>query len=542
MDAGDIHLNSRAGGITDDARRARLASGSFSDKSVQSVQETVLSAVSETQQLFCHSPIHPIPEGSLPKPQGVNQYCSGKKTRIQTSRAIKVNVRVVVLDVSVIDQVRERFTAIFTLELFHVEPMLKDFRTDVTYISDGEIKVENNCKVVGAWKYSTNGKMRIVCESGEVLELAPTRIQNIRQPDWSSGKLFKPTFTFGNAISGAEVMEHTRVLEYCSSVGGHVFEMYKYQGTFMERFDLAAMPFDRQMLRISIYGEEPLWRQQLAAFRDDSAGGLYSDYGVPTEWLIDRDVHVEHTKIPPVRLIAWELNDDSFRSVLEVVIHLKRVPTFYLWNVVGINFILTLSSAASFASVPDDFNGRSEVQFLLLLTTVGYKLVTAEWLPVKSYMTLMDYYLLLNFGIQVFLIAMTFFCIQFACTLIHDTDGDWMDGEYYGEYKWRTAPDRECWPQLAEFQEFVAVLVYGAWIIAHAVFSFAHWHGYTECLFGAWSRVYDVKGMLGETVQHHDQFPYGDAGGLVSDSSFGSRGQLARQQASRVQWATRRSN
>jgi len=491
---------------------------------MHSVQGSVLTAVSDICQKYCHSPINPIPEESLPKPGGVNQYWRGKVTKIQTSRAVKVNMRVNVLEVSVIDQVRERFSAIFTVELFHVEPMLKDFRTDVTYISDGELKVERKCQVVGSWKYSANGKMKIVCESGEELELALTRIQKIGQPDWNNCKLFKPAFTFGNAISRVEVMEHTRALEYCSSVGGHVFEMYKYQGTFWERFDLAAMPFDRQMLRISIYGEEPLWRQQLAPFKDGSAEGSHSEYGVPTEWQIDRDVYVEDTKVPSARLIAWELDDDSFRSVLEIVVHVKRVPTFYLWNVVGINFILTLSTAASFASAPDDFNGRSEIQFLLLLTTVGYKLVTVAWLPVKSYMTWMDIYIFINFGVQIFLIALTFFCIQMACTLVYDADGDWTDGAYDGIYWWRTAPDRECWPDLYKFQEFVAVLVYGAWIIGHSVFLVTHLCGHTECLFGDWTRVYDRKRMLGGTVTCYDQFPYGDSGRRSSTDTIYSEG------------------
>jgi hypothetical protein len=475
------------------------------------VEEDMRFSVSKSAKRFPHSPINPLADLVLPKPQGVNQWCCGKKVKINTRRAIKVNMKINVLEISSVDQVREQFTAIFTMQMFYVDPMLKDFRTEVYYYQGGEVKVEKNCQVVGAWKYSAGGKTQILLESGQEIELAPTLIQYIRQPDWdSSEKLFKPVFTFGNAIAKAEVIEHIRMLEYCSSVGGHVFEKYKFQGTFTERLELGDMPFDRQMLRIRIYGEEPIWRQQLAPFKDDSAGWLTSDNATPTEWEVDREVDVESCRVPAVRLLAWKLGDDSFRSVLEVVIHLKRVPTFYLWNVVVINFFITLMTLTSYASVPDDFNGRSEIQFLLLLTTVGYKLVTSSWLPVKSYLTLMDWYILANFGLQALVIVQTFCCLRLACTLVPDLDEDWQDGEYTGVYKFRTAPDRECWPQLDNFERVFATVVYGPWIISHIMLLFAYQYGYTRCFVSSWTRVYSDNGMIGPIIEDYDQFPYGD--------------------------------
>lgn len=508
-------LSPQASEASDDSRRAspgRPRRNSLStDQGLDVVEEDMHITVTKTAKRFPHSPINPLADRVLPKPEGVNQYCCGHKVKIQTRRAIKVNMKINVLEISSVDVVREQFTAIFTIQMFYVDPLLKDFRTEVYYYQDGEIKVEKNCRVVGAWKYSTDGKTQILLESGEEIELAPTLIQHVRQPDWdSNAKLFKPAFTFGNAIANADVIEHIRMLEYCSSVGGHVFEKYKFQGTFTERLELADMPFDRQMLRIRIYGEEPIWRQQLAPFKDQSAGWLTSDNATPTEWKVDQEVYVESCKVPAVRLLAWKLDDNSFRSVLEVVVHLKRVPTFYLWNVVVINFFITLMTLTSYASVPDDFNGRSEIQFLLLLTTVGYKLVTSSWLPVKSYLTLMDWYILANFALQALVIAQTFFCLLMACTLVPDLDNDWKDGLYDGNYEFRTAPDRECWPELDNFERVFATLVYGAWIIMHLMLLFAHKYGYTHCFVSSWTRVYSDNQMIGPIIEDYDQFPYGD--------------------------------
>jgi len=445
---------------------------------------------------------------NLPKPEGVHQWCNGTRVKIDTHNAVKVNIKINILEVSSIDQVSETFTAIFTMQLFHTDPMLKDFRTDVTYATDEGLVVEENCTITSMWKYSPSGTITIRCENGIEKELEPTSIQHIGQPDWDNDHtLFKPTFTFGNAVGAAEVIQHVRMLEYCSSAGGHVFEKYKFQATFAERFELMSMPFDRQVLRIRIYGEEPIWRMQLAPFKDDRAG--WKGAPVPTEWKIDGDIEICEQKVPPVRVMVWKLDDKSFRSSLEVVTHVKRIPNFYVLNVMVVNCAITYLTVAAYACRPDDFNGRAEIQFTLFLTSISYKVVTTSWMPVKSYLTFLDQYILANLFIQAVSIAESFISILVGCKQIRDQDGVWDDGVFNGDYMERVPPGRQCWPELDTFEKYFCGILYSAWAVLHILFFVSHSYGWSDKTFTTWTDVYKAKNLIGDIVTTFDQHPYG---------------------------------
>lgn len=455
---------------------------------------------------------------SLPKPEGVHQWCNGNRVKIDTHNAIKVNVKINILEVSAIDQVSETFTAIFTMQLFHTDPMLKDFRTEVTYATDEGLVVEENCTIISMWKYSPSGTVMLRCENGLEKELEPTSIQHIGQPDWDNDHtLFKPTFTFGNAIGKTEIIQHVRMLEYCSSAGGHVFEKYKFQATFAERLELMSMPFDRQVLRIRIYGEEPIWRMQLAPFKDDRAGGRPglprpgSDVPVPTEWKVDSDVEICGERVPPLRVMVWKLDDKSFRSSLEVVTHVRRIPNFYVLNVMVVNCVITYLTVAAYACRPDDFNGRAEIQFTLLLTSISYKVVTTSWMPIKSYLTFLDQYILANLFIQAISIAESFLSILLGCRQIRDQDDMWQDGVFNGDYMQRVPPERQCWPELDTFESYFCGFLYSFWALLHVVFFIFHYNGWADGYMTRWTDVYRTKNMIGEILTHFDQHPYGSS-------------------------------
>mmetsp|Transcript_15524 Transcript_15524/g.41116 ORF Transcript_15524/g.41116 Transcript_15524/m.41116 type:complete len:491 (-) Transcript_15524:234-1706(-) len=457
---------------------------------------------------------HTTATDSLPKPEGVHQWCNGTRVKIDTHNAIKVNVKINILEISSIDQVSETFTAIFTMQLFHIDPMLKDFRTDVTYATDRELVVEENCTITTNWKYSPQGTVTIRCANGFEKELEPTCIQHIGQPDWDKDHtLFKPSFTFGNAVGTAEVIQHVRMLEYCSPAGGHVFEKYKFQATFAERLELMSMPFDRQVLRIRIYGEEPIWRMQLAPFKDDRAG--WKSAPVPTEWKVDCDVDVCNQKVPPFRVMVWKLDDKAFRSSLEVVTHVKRIPTFYVLNVMVVNCAITFLTVAAYACRPDDFNGRAEIQFTLLLTSVSYKVVTSSWMPIKSYLTFLDQYILANLLIQAISIAESFISILVGCKQIRDQDDVWNDGMFNGKYQERVPPERQCWPGLDTFERYFCGMLYSVWATLHVLFYVSHYYGWSEKrLLTTWTDVYRAKNMIGDILTHCDQHPYGSSAEL----------------------------
>jgi len=424
------------------------------------------------------------------------------KTWLACDHAVKVNIGVNILEVESIDQVREQFTVILTVHCTYIDPILHSFRSSITFIEGGELQVQEDCQVIGYWRGSDDGKVKIIMPDGVLKELSPTQIFHIEPPDWENDdSLFQPRFSFGNALGEPELLQHDRFLEYCSDEGGHVFDKYKYQVTLTERLELQHMPFDRQLLTIKIYAEHPLWRMQFAPNFGDGAGRLnkHGASGLPTEWEVDGNVVNGNLKIPvqgslvsAARVMVLKPEEDHFRSEVHVLVHIKRVPKFYLWNVFAVNCALTLGSAVSFACEPEDFNDRASIQFTILLTSVGYKLVSASWLPVKAYLTNMDIYILCNFLFQLIIILENFLVVLTLCRHIGQDDGNHLDGVYRGEYTNREPPTHECMPMLRNMEVVFAASMYGAWAFFHLAVMCIFWIGRTDRVFGnTWDSVYE---------------------------------------------------
>ncbi len=75
-------------------------------------------------------------------------------------------------------------------------------------------------------------------------------------------------------------------------------------------------------------------------------------------------------------------------------------------------FIIVSSGFTVFATDPSDFSNRSYL-FTILLTVVTFKFVTNSYIPMISYLTLMDYYILTAFCF-VFCLLSESFVMTFA--------------------------------------------------------------------------------------------------------------------------------
>ena len=116
---------------------------------------------------------------------------------------------------------------------------------------------------------------------------------------------------------------------------------------------------------------------------------------VPVEWQLERKSEplVKH----PAMLMVYKPSKDTNLSRFEVVVHLKRNPAFYIWNIVVVLFLVTLSTGTTFLIDPAEFTNRMSLLLTMMLTTIGYKLVITGWLPVKPDLTFLDKYVLMNF-------------------------------------------------------------------------------------------------------------------------------------------------
>ena len=80
---------------------------------------------------------------------------------------------------------------------------------------------------------------------------------------------------------------------------------------------------------------------------------------------------------------------------------------------------MTIMSALAMSADIDDVTGRLGVTLTLLLTAVAFKLILADKLPIVSYFTRLDHYLMLSMGI---LMAASGLCVLPYTVVFHAGD------------------------------------------------------------------------------------------------------------------------
>ena len=385
----------------------------------------------------------------LPVPkfkQFQTKFPKSGKIDLETHGAVKVNVRVRVMNILEVSPVHETFTAIFVLQFYYVDPALRDFESEVWYSNGNGDPVKITGRIVGSPFYDNRTEL-VIQTSTDKHTLKPTNVMRTTQPDWSSGKYFQPEWSMMNIVGQPTELLHRRQLEYCSASGGHVSDKYKFQATFKERFELRDMPFDRQILRMKFVAEIELFSMQFAPLQEsagDFKGGTRPDVPdeVPIEWQIDEKLKA--------RLMVTKPDEKSGNLArFDVLIHLQRKPAFYQWNVIFVLFFVTLGSASVFRIDHHSVAKRASVLLTLLLTTVGYKLITAQWMPVKPYLTFLDKYILASFVLQFLTITERIVVVWLLCGMSEEHD---------------------CALRIADFEKIFAVVLYGVWIAWHFLF------------------------------------------------------------------------
>lgn len=354
---------------------------------------------------------------------------SNAKVRLDVSHAVQVHVRANVMDIVSIDSVKETFTAIFTLHFCYIDPSLRDSYAQITYIDDDGLTREVEGQIWESFIYH-NRKTYLFCERGASapIEIAPTRVLSMTtelESEDSEGekkkhksekkKHFTPCWTMMNVYEEPKELVHQRSVEYWSKAGGHVFEKFKYQATFYQKLHLHSMPFDKQCLTMKFVTEKPTYQLQFlplsthaGTVKAGATTGSCRD-SVPVEWKVLRATAADAASAPvEAQLFVHQIHNKLARSSFVVVVHLERNPSFYIWNVVIVLYFLSLMAGFAVSIPPDQFSNRMQVLSTLLMTTVGYKIITSSWLPVKPYLTVLDKYILASFAVQLLVIIESF--------------------------------------------------------------------------------------------------------------------------------------
>ena len=122
----------------------------------------------------------------------------------------------------------------------------------------------------------------------------------------------------------------------------------KFRGTIRAPMNLRDFPFDRQLLRIKFgskfYGDDGC---HFVDYTDPEMIGVFSDKVNLTEWKLTRMAEVRCTT-------EWNDEDKREVSVVECDLHLRRLTGYYLKNIIGLLFILSVISWAMYIGTAMD--------------------------------------------------------------------------------------------------------------------------------------------------------------------------------------------
>jgi hypothetical protein len=170
---------------------------------------------------------------------------------------------------------------------------------------------------------------------------------------------------------------------------GTVLYRQYYRGTMSSDFDLHEFPFDRHRLELVI--------ESTAGVFDDvryvagESGVRQGDEGgsarlVPHGWnLLGITSEVSKNRYP-------RLNETYSRFTLRMDV--ERDPHYYWWSVVLPLLPIVITSWSVFWMDPKEFSSQIGVGVTAMLTVVAYRITIDSSLPPLTYMTRMDYFLL----------------------------------------------------------------------------------------------------------------------------------------------------
>eukprot|EP00041_Stephanoeca_diplocostata_P020042 m.439718 g.439718 ORF g.439718 m.439718 type:complete len:714 (-) comp21456_c0_seq1:136-2277(-) len=183
--------------------------------------------------------------------------------------------------------------------------------------------------------------------------------------------------------------------------GRHFYVLNKtFEGTFTQRFQLQAYPYDTQVFSILLLGP-PVEQARLIRPSGPSVA-MYADADIEPNWapiVLKKDSSglgkgdtwcgVDYG----VTKREYDRNDISYRKV-ECRVALQRIPDSILWNILVPTLFLSMGCMLVFSTDPAETPDRLSLGFTILLTLVALKIVFMDTLPQLAYLTFAETYVL----------------------------------------------------------------------------------------------------------------------------------------------------
>ncbi len=166
---------------------------------------------------------------------------------------------------------------------------------------------------------------------------------------------------------------------------GTVYLNRYYRGTITGSFDLHEFPLDRHELEVTLEATD--YETDEVEFVVGEVRATNPAHVVPHGWkLVDMSASAGESK--------YARTNETF-SLFRTTIRVMRDPHFYLWSIVLPLIPIMATAWSVFWMDPKEFSSQVGVGITAMLTVVAYRITIDSSLPPLTYMTRMDYFLLI---------------------------------------------------------------------------------------------------------------------------------------------------
>ncbi|HVU87813.1 MAG TPA: hypothetical protein VHD36_10870 [Pirellulales bacterium] len=166
---------------------------------------------------------------------------------------------------------------------------------------------------------------------------------------------------------------------------GTVYLNRYYRGTITGSFDLHEFPMDRHDLEIALEATD--YEAEEVVFAAGEVRAKNPAHVVPHGWeLIDMESSAGESN--------YARTNETF-SLFRTTIRVTRDPHFYLWSIVLPLLPIMATAWSVFWMDPKEFSSQVGVGITAMLTVVAYRITIDSSLPPLTYMTRMDYFLII---------------------------------------------------------------------------------------------------------------------------------------------------
>jgi len=161
--------------------------------------------------------------------------------------------------------------------------------------------------------------------------------------------------------------------------------------TFSNDYNLKAFPFDRQLLKIKI-ADPSRGKNSLKLLADNYTKNGLENFrlnGKILEWKIVDSYANHYDEENPI--------DGSASSGLELIFEIERNFQYYIFKIICPIILILLVCWSVFWIHPRELESKLTITIVCLLSLIAYNFVIDKDLPKLSYLTILDYIVLLSY-------------------------------------------------------------------------------------------------------------------------------------------------